>query len=84
MNNKVVHITVEGGVIQHVECPQGVKAIVRDYDADGMSGSSHRTPSKKVRGSSGLDDKKGCRRFADRRPLLFQHFHVSGLTTKRP
>ena len=34
MSNKIVHITVEGGVIQHVKCPQGVKAIVRDYDAD--------------------------------------------------
>jgi hypothetical protein len=33
--HKLVHITVEGGVIQHVECPKGVKAIVRDYDADG-------------------------------------------------
>jgi hypothetical protein len=32
---KLVHITVEGGVIQHVECPQGVTAIVRDYDAVG-------------------------------------------------
>jgi hypothetical protein len=31
----LVHITVEGGVIQHVECPKGVKAIVRDYDAVG-------------------------------------------------
>ncbi len=31
---RIVRITVEGGVIQHVECPQGVKAIVRDYDAD--------------------------------------------------
>ena len=30
----IVRITVEGGVIQHVECPKGVKAIVRDYDAD--------------------------------------------------
>jgi hypothetical protein len=36
MSNKIVHITVEGGVIQHVECPQGVKAIVRDYDSDGI------------------------------------------------
>ena len=33
---QVVHITVEGGVIQHVECPQGVNAIVREYDTDGI------------------------------------------------
>ena len=33
---QVAHITVEGGVIQHVECPKGVKAIVRDYDTDGI------------------------------------------------
>ena len=33
---QVVYITVEGGVIQHVECPKGVKAIVRDYDSDGV------------------------------------------------
>ena len=33
---QVVHITVEGGVIQHVECPQGVNTIVRDYDTDGI------------------------------------------------
>ena len=31
---EIVRITVEGGVIRHVECPKGVKAIVRDYDAD--------------------------------------------------
>jgi hypothetical protein len=36
MNNKIVYITVEGGVIQHVECPQGVNTIVRDYDTDGI------------------------------------------------
>ena len=35
MNNKVVHITVEGGVIQDVQVPTGVKVVVRDYDADG-------------------------------------------------
>lgn len=31
-----VHITVEGGVVQHVECPPGVQAVVRDYDVDGQ------------------------------------------------
>jgi hypothetical protein len=32
---QIVNITVEGGVIQHVECPPGVKVVVRDYDVDG-------------------------------------------------
>ncbi len=32
---KVVRITVEGGVIQYVECPRGVRVVVRDYDVDG-------------------------------------------------
>jgi len=32
---KVVAITVHGGVVQDVECPTGVEAIVRDYDVDG-------------------------------------------------
>ncbi len=33
---KTVRITVEGGVIQHVDCPKGVRVIVRDYDTDGV------------------------------------------------
>ena len=33
---KIVHITVEGGVIQHVECPEGVQVVVRDYDTEGI------------------------------------------------
>jgi hypothetical protein len=32
---KLVIVTVEGGVVQHVEVPEGVKGIVRDYDAEG-------------------------------------------------
>ena len=32
---KIVHITVEGGVVQNVVRPEGVKVIVRDYDTDG-------------------------------------------------
>ena len=32
---KLVVVTVEGGVVQHVECPDGVKVIVRDYDCEG-------------------------------------------------
>lgn len=32
---KVVRITVEGGVVQHVEVPEGVQVIVRDYDVEG-------------------------------------------------
>ncbi|HET6574108.1 MAG TPA: hypothetical protein VFG68_10930 [Fimbriiglobus sp.] len=33
---KVVIVTVEGGVVQHVECPAGVKVVVKDYDAEGV------------------------------------------------
>ena len=32
---KTVHVTVEGGVIQDVECPSGVQVLIRDYDVDG-------------------------------------------------
>ena len=32
---KVVIVTVEGGVVQHVEVPEGVRVVVRDYDAEG-------------------------------------------------
>ena len=31
----IVRVTVEGGVVQHVEVPEGVQVIVRDYDVDG-------------------------------------------------
>jgi hypothetical protein len=30
-----VFVTVEGGVVQHVEAPEGVKVVVRDYDSEG-------------------------------------------------
>lgn len=30
----VVRVTVEGGVVQHVEVPSGVTVVVRDYDVD--------------------------------------------------
>jgi hypothetical protein len=32
---KTVTITVEGGVIQNVDCPKGVQVIIHDYDVDG-------------------------------------------------
>jgi len=32
---KTVTITVEGGVVQHVDCPAGVRVVVKDYDVDG-------------------------------------------------
>ena len=32
---KIVAITVEGGVIQSVDCPTGVQVVVRDFDVDG-------------------------------------------------
>ena len=34
---KTVKITMEGGVIQDIACPEGVRVIVRDYDTDGIS-----------------------------------------------
>ena len=30
-----VTVTVEGGVVQHVEVPTGVRVVVKDYDVDG-------------------------------------------------
>ena len=30
-----VTVTVEGGVVQHVEVPTGVRVVVKDYDIDG-------------------------------------------------
>jgi hypothetical protein len=32
--SKVI-VSIEGGVIQEVDCPTGVQVIVRDYDVDG-------------------------------------------------
>jgi hypothetical protein len=40
--NKIVRITVEGGVVQHVEVPKGVQVVVRDYDVDGVEESLER------------------------------------------
>ncbi len=34
---KIVKIVIEGGVVQSVECPNGVSVIIRDYDTDGSS-----------------------------------------------
>jgi hypothetical protein len=32
---KTVRVVVEGGVIQHVEVPEGVVVVVNDYDVEG-------------------------------------------------
>jgi hypothetical protein len=32
---KVVNITIDGGLIQNVELPEGVRVEVRDYDTEG-------------------------------------------------
>lgn len=32
---RIVRVTIEGGVVQHVEVPEGVRVFVRDYDVDG-------------------------------------------------
>ena len=34
--SKTVRVIVSGGVVQHVEVPEGVTVIVRDYDVDGV------------------------------------------------
>ena len=34
---KIVRVTVEGGVVQHVEVPKGVTVIVHDYDTEGCN-----------------------------------------------
>ena len=35
-NMKTVEITMEGGVIQDIEVPKGVRVVVRDYDTDSI------------------------------------------------
>ncbi len=33
----VIRVTLEGGVVQEITHPDGIKAILRDYDTDGVS-----------------------------------------------
>lgn len=33
---------VEGGVVQHVEVPEGVQVVVRDYDVDSTDRDEHK------------------------------------------
>jgi hypothetical protein len=33
---KIVRITMEGGVIQDIEVPKGMRVVVRDYDTEGV------------------------------------------------
>ena len=35
---KTVRVIVSCGVVQHVDVPEGVTVIVRDYDIDGVDG----------------------------------------------
>jgi len=35
MKTRIVRVTVEGGVVQHIDVPKGVRVIVADYDVDG-------------------------------------------------
>ncbi len=37
---KVVQITIQGGIIQDIDCPKGVQAIVRDFDTDSVEPSA--------------------------------------------
>jgi hypothetical protein len=34
--DKTVTVTLEGGVIQHVDLPPGVRLVVMDFDTDGV------------------------------------------------
>ena len=34
--SKTVRVIVSGGIVQHVEVPDGVTVIVRDYDMEGI------------------------------------------------
>ncbi len=38
---KIVRVTIEGGVVQHVDVPVGVQVVVRDYDVDGTDADDH-------------------------------------------
>ena len=38
---KIVRVTVEGGVVQHVEVPEDVQVVVRDYAVDGTDDGEH-------------------------------------------
>ena len=38
---KTVTIAVEGGVVQGVDCPKGVRLVVHDYDVDGSESDLH-------------------------------------------
>jgi hypothetical protein len=33
---KTVKIVVEGGVVQEVDCPKGVRVVIHDYDTDSI------------------------------------------------
>ena len=39
-----VQITMEGGVIQDMQCPAGVRVVVHDYDVDSSEEDLRRTP----------------------------------------
>jgi hypothetical protein len=32
---EIVTVSIEGGVVQEIDCPSGVQVVVRDYDVDG-------------------------------------------------
>ena len=44
---KSVKITMEGGVIQDIDCPDGVRVIVRDYNTDNQELLSVMTPTQR-------------------------------------
>ena len=35
METQLVEITIAGGAVQNVECPPGIKVVIKDYDVEG-------------------------------------------------
>lgn len=54
---KTVLVRVQGGVVYHVEVPDGVQVLVRDYDAEGTDADMQ---SKDENGDLCIETKWGC------------------------
>jgi len=43
MKTLTVRVTVEGGVVQHIDVPKCVRVIIADYDVDGGDSDDFKT-----------------------------------------
>jgi len=43
MKTLTIRVTVEGGVVQHIDVPEGIQVIVADYDVDGSDSDDLKT-----------------------------------------